>query len=238
MILVNPHGIFFGPGSVVNVGGIVASTLDISSQDFMNGNYIFNDVLGTNGEVVNSGIINAAVGGNVALIGKKVKNKGLIAAKLGSVTLAAGKAAVLSFDNAGLLSVKVTKAILQDEIGVDPAVLNSGEILAEGGRVLLTASVSQDVFSQVVNTNGLDVATSVVVHDDGTFTLGGGADVVNAGSIDASQASAGNENLKAAVVRYNNKQATKIIVLNDGTVEVSQESEHVDVTQEIGRAHV
>ncbi len=61
VILVNPHGIFFGPGSVVNVGGIVASTLDISSKDFMNGHYIFNDVLGTDGDVVNSGIINVAL---------------------------------------------------------------------------------------------------------------------------------------------------------------------------------
>ena len=211
VILVNPHGIFFGPGSVVNVGGIVASTLDISATDFMNGNYIFNEVLGKDGEVVNSGIINAAVGGNVALLGKKVKNTGLIAAKLGSVTLAAGKAAVLSFDNAGLLSVKITKAILQDEIGVDPAVLNSGEILAEGGRVLLTASVSQDVFSQAVNTEGLDVATSVVVHEDGTFTLGGGADVVNTGTIDVSKAAVADEEAAGS----NEMNTARIVLLGE-----------------------
>lgn len=65
---------------------------------------------------------------------------------------------------------------------MDPAVLNSGTINAQGGRVLLTASVSQDIFSQAVNTNGIQPATSVVANGDGTFSLGGGADVVNSGS--------------------------------------------------------
>jgi hypothetical protein len=55
--------------------------------------------------------------------------------------------------------------------------------------VLLTASTSQDVFSRAVNTAGLDQATSVVVNEDGSFTLGNGANVVNSGTIDASTAS-------------------------------------------------
>src|SRR5579871_6670763 len=41
IILVNQAGIYFGPGSVVNVGGIIASTSDISNQNFLNGKYIF-----------------------------------------------------------------------------------------------------------------------------------------------------------------------------------------------------
>jgi len=47
---------------------------------------------------------------------------------------------VVTFDNAGLLGVRVTKEILQSELGIDPAVLNNGTITAEGGRILLTAS--------------------------------------------------------------------------------------------------
>jgi filamentous hemagglutinin family protein len=189
VILVNPNGVFFTSTSVVNVGGIIASGLDIAPSDFMNGNYIFNEVLGTDGKVVNSGTINASLGGNVAMIGKQVENDGLIVANLGTVNLAAGKQAVLTFDNGGLLGVRVSKEILQDELGVDPAVMNGGEIRAEGGRVLLTASTSQDVFSRAVNTAGLDQATSVVVNEDGSFTLGNGANVVNSGTIDASTAS-------------------------------------------------
>ncbi|KGJ94785.1 beta strand repeat-containing protein, partial [Colwellia psychrerythraea] len=190
VILINPNGLVFTDTSVLNVGGIIASGLDMSPTDFMNGDYIFNDLTfenGTsaNGKVINRGIINAAVGGNVALIGKQVINEGLIEANLGSVTLAAGKQAVLTFDAGGVLGVRVSKEILQDELGVDPALINSGEINAKGGRVLLTASTSQDIFSQAVN-SGLEQATSVVVHEDGSFTLGGGADVVNSGKIDVS----------------------------------------------------
>ena len=44
VILVNPHGVFFGPGASINVGGIVASSLDMNPTDFMNGNYVFSEV--------------------------------------------------------------------------------------------------------------------------------------------------------------------------------------------------
>jgi len=118
VILVNPNGIFFTPTSMINVGGIIASGLMIQPSDFMNGNYIFNEVLGTEGAVINHGMINASTGGNVALIGRQVENDGVIVANLGSVTLAAGKQAVLTFDQGGLLGVRVSEAILQDELGI------------------------------------------------------------------------------------------------------------------------
>ena len=41
VILVNPHGVFFSSTAVVNVGGLIASSLDMTPSDFMNGNYIF-----------------------------------------------------------------------------------------------------------------------------------------------------------------------------------------------------
>ena len=185
-LFVNPNGVFFRPGSRVDVGALIASGLQISNSDFLNGDYIFNEMTGTDGFVINSGLINASLGGSVTLLGKSVTNDGVISAQLGSVNLAAGKAAVLTFDQQGLLGVQVTEAILQDELGIDPAVLNSGEINAEGGKVLLTASVSQDVFSQAVNSGDIEQATSVVVNEDGTFTLGAGADVINTGTVDAS----------------------------------------------------
>ena len=44
VVLVNPNGVFFGQGATVNVGGLIASGLDIGTADFMNGNYLFNAV--------------------------------------------------------------------------------------------------------------------------------------------------------------------------------------------------
>ena len=186
ILLVNPNGVFFGENSHINVGGMIASGLSIDPADFMNGEFTLTALEGTEGAVINSGIINAATGGSISLIGQQVKNEGMISARLGAVNLAAGKEAVVTFDPQGLVGVRVTKEVLQDELGVDAALINNGEISAEGGRILLTASTSQDIFSQAVNRGDLDSAGSVVVHDDGSFTLGAGADVVNAGTIDVS----------------------------------------------------
>src|SRR5690625_2007256 len=191
VVLVNPHGVFFGENAQVNVGGLIASGMTVDVSDFMNGEFTFSAVDGADGKVINQGLINAATGGSVTLLGKQVRNEGLISARLGAVNLAAGKEAVVTFDEAGLMGVRISKEILQDELGVDAAVLNTGEITAQGGRILLSASTSRDIFSQAVNRGDLQQATSAVVHEDGSFTLGGGADVVNTGILNVSSADRG-----------------------------------------------
>ena len=189
IVLVNPNGLFFGNNASINVGGLIASGLDIDPMDFMNGDYQFQALENSAGTVFNAGLIQASLGGSVALLGKQVENQGMISADLGIVALAAGKQAVLTFDHSGLLGLRITEAVLQDELGIDPAVLNSGDISAAGGKVLMTASVSQDVFSQAVNTGELQAARSVVVNADGSVTLGAGADLVNTGTVDVSSES-------------------------------------------------
>ncbi len=186
VILVNPHGVVFSQDARVDVGGLVASGLDINPQDFINGGLAFKLTEGTDGTVINRGLIKAASGGNVAMIGKRVINENLISAELGTVTLAAGREAVLTFDPDGLLGVKITKDVQQKELGLDPAVLNSGTINAISGRVLLTANVSSEVFSRTVNAGDLTSKTEVLVYSDGSFTLGRGAKMVNTGDIDVS----------------------------------------------------
>jgi filamentous hemagglutinin family protein len=179
VILMNPNGIFFGADATVNVGSLVATGLAINTSDFMNGDLLLRATEDGAGTVVNRGLINAATGGNVALIGKQVTNSGLISADLGHVVLASGNAAVVTFDDQGLIGVRVDEAALEQEIGVN----NSGSIEAAGGKILLTASVSEDLFSRAVNSGDLGGETQVVLHDDGSFSLGSGVDVLNTGTL-------------------------------------------------------
>lgn len=191
VILVNPQGIVFGKSATVNAGGLIASGLQINPDDFMNGDLAFKRIEGMDGTIINSGMINAAAGGNVALLGKQVENRGLISATLGSVILASGKEAVLTFDESGLLGVRVDEAVLQNEIGSLAAVANMGEIRAENGRVLLSAATTRDVFSQAVNWGEQKQAQSVTYNEDGSFFLGAGGDVINSGTINVSGEGAG-----------------------------------------------
>lgn len=182
VILTNPNGLIFGEGASINVGSLIASGLEIDPSDFINGDLLFSAANGGDGLVVNRGLINAATGGNVALLGQQVENHGLISAHLGSVSLAAGTGMVATFDEQGLLGVRVTEASLSEQVAVE----NHGEISAKGGHILLNASTSADLFSRAVNRGTLDSGNHVIVHDDGSFTLGAGAGVVNTGVLDAS----------------------------------------------------
>ena len=145
MVLINPNGLIFTDGASVNAGGLIASALQMNSQDYLNGRFTLNALEGSEGRVINSGLLNAATGGSISLIGQSVENKGLISASLGSINLVAGKEAVLTFESNGLVGVRITEAMLQKDLGVDAAVINSGEIKAEGGKVLITASTSKDI---------------------------------------------------------------------------------------------
>ncbi|MBI2994966.1 MAG: filamentous hemagglutinin N-terminal domain-containing protein, partial [Gammaproteobacteria bacterium] len=73
VILVNPNGVFFSPTAKVSVGSLIASGLNITTEDFMAGQYHFAAPAGEDGGlVVNQGLIEAATGGSVSLIGGAV----------------------------------------------------------------------------------------------------------------------------------------------------------------------
>ncbi|MEJ2565210.1 MAG: filamentous hemagglutinin N-terminal domain-containing protein [Gammaproteobacteria bacterium] len=190
VFLINPSGILFGKSASVNVGSLVASSLALDTDAFMKGDYSLHAPDGTEGgAVINRGLIQAATGGSVNLVGGTVDNEGLISADMGYVNLAAGRKAVLDFTGDGLIRFQVDGPIQSNKDGVQSAVNNSGQIKADGGQVLLTGTAAQDVFSQVVNNDGI-VKAGRIENKGGVIRLvGTGGDVYNSGTLDASSSS-------------------------------------------------
>jgi filamentous hemagglutinin family protein len=185
VFLMNPNGILFGQGAQVNVGGLVASTLNMTDADFMAGTYRLS---GTgSGSIVNQGSINAD-GGYVALLGASVSNQGVISARLGSITLAAGNAMTLDVAGDGLLNVTVNQG------AVNALVENGGLIRADGGQVWLTAKSAGDLLQSAVNNTGV-IQAQTIVNQSGTIMLMGDmqSGTVNVGgTLDASAPNGGN----------------------------------------------
>ncbi|MCP5270007.1 MAG: filamentous hemagglutinin N-terminal domain-containing protein [Burkholderiaceae bacterium] len=146
VFLSNPYGVLFAPGSRVDVGGLVATTLDLSQADFAAGELRFSG--DDDGTVVNEGELTAEAGGYLALLAPTVDNRGSLTVDAGSVVLAAGRAATVSISGHGLISAAV-------DPGMAGSVLNSGRVQADGGTVRLTAASAEAVAQSLVNNSGL-----------------------------------------------------------------------------------
>jgi filamentous hemagglutinin family protein len=186
VLLINPNGMIFSPTAQVNVAGLIASSLNISTADFMAGNYSFESAGGSGGLILNQGSLQAAPGGFIALLGEAVANEGLIVADAGTVAMAAGSKVALDFDGSGLLYFAVESDVLNGALGADDAISNSGSLFADGGQVLLTAAAAQDVYTRAINNDGL-IQARRIENIDGVIRLSGGSGTtVNTGTLDAS----------------------------------------------------
>jgi filamentous hemagglutinin family protein len=64
VFLINPNGVVFGAGAQVDVNGLVASTLNITNEDFLAGRRVFN-AGSVAGSIRNDGAITTPTGGHV-----------------------------------------------------------------------------------------------------------------------------------------------------------------------------
>ena len=185
IILINQSGIYFGPGAQVDVGAIIASTSDMANSTFLNGsNYVFNRPSTTGGSIVNEGSIIAANHGLVALVGTSVSNTGFIKANLGQVDLGGGSKFTVDMTGDGLVNFSVNAG--SSAVGNNPQsgqtatplnslVNNSGKIISNGGKVLLTANAAESIVDNVINMSGVVVANSVK-QQNGEIILSGGSE--------------------------------------------------------------
>ncbi len=193
---VNPAGVFFGPDSVVEVGGLIAAAGQISDADFLAG---IDRFTGLEGPVENRGIIRAEDGAR--LMGRNVLNTGTIVARRGLVSLLSGEEAYLAEQGSDVM-VRVDTMDASTATGEGPGGEASAEFgvrnegLVEGDEVVFAAG---DVYSlALLNSGRVQARDAVTMSGDGYVVNtaeveapGGtvrllGETVVHAGSIDTS----------------------------------------------------
>lgn len=201
VFLINPNGVLIGPGGMVNAGGFLASTLNVSDADFLSGNMAFSQAPGMDlAAVVNQGQIKVNDGGFVVLLAPSISNEGLILARGGEVKLGAGTEATVNFDGQNLIhfassmsagdgtlvmSRADANSVLAQAVsdaGVEEAgsLSNSGTI--DAGNVLLQAAGDIDLPGVTVNRTGdyvLDTAGNVTIGS--YFALDGHSIDIDAG---------------------------------------------------------
>jgi len=194
VFLVNPSGVLFGAGAQVDVGGLVASTLNIGDADFLAGNasgrYRFAANAPVPAGIVNQGSLKAAPGGYIALLGGQASNQGVIQARLGTAVLAAGGAMTLDFAGNRLMQVQI------DQGALGALAENRQLINADGGSVLMTAYARDAVLDTVVNNSGIIEARTLDSQGGTIRLLGGmaGGTVQVGGTLDVSAPAGFNPN--------------------------------------------
>ena len=167
VFLINRNGIVFGAGAVINVNGLVASTLNITNEDFLAGKMKFSagPVAGT---VENKGTISTPSGGQVYLIAPDVQNSGVITAPNGDILLAAGREILLVDSATPEIAVVVSAPEHQ--------AINLGTLTADAGRIGL--------YGGIVRQKGIVSANSAVRDASGRIFLKATKEVTaEAGSI-------------------------------------------------------
>ncbi len=207
--LINPNGITIGKGSVIDVAGFVASSLNLSDADFIAGRHRFTETPGA-GAVVNQGTIKTPSGGMVYLVGQNVENHGIIKSPQGEIVLAAGKS--IELVDAGTPEIRVQITAPENQA------LNLGQLLASGGRI--------GMYGGLVRQGGVANANTAVVGENGKIVFKATKDVtLEAGSVTTASGPSGGS------VRV---QAETGTLLASGTIEAKGDAGKGGTVQLLG----
>jgi len=213
--LLNQNGIIFGGSSQVNVNTLIASSLNLFS----------NDLATSNADFLSYGIANAQWLGQV----------GYVTGTFGQQTAVLPNAVILTTDNpnAGAVAVQAGASISAGNQGLvliaAPQLTNAGSISAPGGQVALIAGIGvAELFfgsSQLswpnVGTSPTSSTSQLAFYNDGTLRDANGNDItpqgqlVNTGQIEALR---GNVTLRGANVLQNGVVVTSTSVSSPGSI--------------------
>lgn len=170
VFLINPAGVFFGQGAVVDTAGFLASTLAASDTDLLNGHLKFSDSTGTAGGIVNQGSLTTHSGGSIVLLAPSIENSGIIHAE-GEVLLAAGH------------SVTIVD-MRHPTIGLTVAA-KDGDKAVNLGQII---SKNASLFSHLVKNSGVVEATGAQVGEGGVIRFIAQGDTIVGGQVLAESA--------------------------------------------------
>ena len=145
VVILDRNGVMFGKGSRIDVGGLIASTGDINEKAFLKGSKSLTVENIADGKVINAGQITIADAGLAAFVAPHVRNDGLIVARMGTVVMGHAKAVTFDLYGDGLMEVSTGKDFKGTKI------VNKGKIDVDGGQVLLTAAMVDDVVHNLIN---------------------------------------------------------------------------------------
>ncbi|MDH6503521.1 YDG domain-containing protein [Polynucleobacter sphagniphilus] len=194
VIFVNNNGVVFGKGAEVNVGGMVATTMNISATEFMSGKDTQVYEGGTTGKIINKGHINGNnINSYIALMAPQVVNTGVITATMSgnnAIALVAGQKVTLKFSGSQFVSVSVDASV------VNALISNKLLINAGSGQVIIGANAAQNLMGSLIKNTGT-ISASDINTSGGKISLT--ADTIEqSGVIEANsaQATGGNISLK------------------------------------------
>ncbi|MGR8920896.1 MAG: two-partner secretion domain-containing protein, partial [Gammaproteobacteria bacterium] len=175
--LINPNGIVVGPDAVVDTAGFVASTLAMSDADFRAGRHRFENEGGAQA-IENHGYIKAGSDGHILLVAPSITNAGQLVTDGGNLILAAGQAVTIT---------SIDDPALEYEIRApDDAVVNLGEMIADGGAAAVFGATIRNAGTISANALTVDAAGRVrlVARDSLEITSSG---VVSANGADGGE---------------------------------------------------
>lgn len=182
--LVNPHGIFFGPNSIVKVADFFAIAGQLSNQNFLDNINRFTEV---NGEIKNFGQI---TGKNLYFIGKHFENKGVIDHSLeGASMIICGENIYLGENDLEVL-VDITK--YKDEALVNEGIIEGDTVFLGAGdfySILLKDSsniTAKNTIIQGQENSKVTVSGNITAKEEGSISITGDKILINNSLLDAS----------------------------------------------------
>ncbi len=223
VILANANGFYFGPNSMIRVGGSFIATTAPLSPDFGAGATWQFTGMPPLASIVNYGQIEVGKGRSLFLIAENIKNYGSLTAPAGDVGLYAGDTVLVSEspDGRGL-----SAAVTMPKGSVD----NFGRVTADAGSIALAAKVVNQAgtlqANSLQNQNGV---IELVAAD--AVNLGANSQILAQGDNSADGSAGGKVTIKAGN-SFSDTSGSSIVTAgganggNGGNVEISAATIH------------